>query len=123
MLSRRVTSIYDEALSKSGLKISQFGVLVAVSDRERCRPSELAGLLQMDESTLSRNVERMCARGWLKLEPDADRRSHLITITDKGRAMVLKAYPGWEKAQAETARQLGDDGVAAVKTAARKLRQ
>jgi DNA-binding MarR family transcriptional regulator len=38
----------------------------------------------MDESTVSRNVARMCARGWLHLEPgDDDRRSHQIKITEK----------------------------------------
>ncbi|HKD70467.1 MAG TPA: MarR family winged helix-turn-helix transcriptional regulator [Candidatus Binataceae bacterium] len=124
MLNRMVTSIYDEELAKAGLKISQFSVLVAVIEREKSKPKELAAVLQMDESTLSRNVERMCARGWLKLEPEIeDRRSHVITITDKGKAMVLKAYPGWQKAQAETVRQLGEDGVSAVRSAVRKLRR
>jgi DNA-binding MarR family transcriptional regulator len=123
MLNRMVTSIYDEALSKAGLKVSQFTVLVAVSNRENCRPSELAKVLQMDESTLSRNVERMCARGWLRLEPDEDRRSHLIMITDKGMAMIEKAYPGWQKAQEEAGSQLGEDGIAAVRSAIRKLRR
>jgi DNA-binding MarR family transcriptional regulator len=121
MLSRMVTAIYDEELSKCGLKTSQFSVLVAVIEREKSRPKDLAEVLQMDESTLSRNVERMCARGWLKLEPDTDRRSHLISITEKGKAMVLKAYPGWRKAQEQMVRQLGEDGVTALRSAVRKL--
>ncbi|HEY2104724.1 MAG TPA: MarR family winged helix-turn-helix transcriptional regulator [Candidatus Binataceae bacterium] len=123
MLNRIVTGIYDEALSSAGLKVSQFSVLVAVSNEGKCRPSELAKTLQMDESTLSRNVERMCARGWLRLEPDQDRRSHLITITDKGMAMIQKAYPGWLKAQAEAGSQLGEDGIAALRSALRKFRR
>ena len=123
MLNRMVTAIYDEALSSAGLKVSQFTVLVAVANQERSRPSELAKVLQMDESTLSRNVDRMCARGWLRLESDEDRRSHLITITDKGMAMIRKAYPGWQKAQEEAVSQLGEDGIAALRSAIRKLRR
>ena len=123
MLNRMVTAIYDEALSGTGLKISQFTVLVAVCNQERCRPSELAKMLQMDESTLSRNVERMCAKGWLKLEPDEDRRSHLIATTTKGRDMVLKAYPAWQKAQAETVSRLGDNGVGALRSAVRSIQR
>jgi DNA-binding MarR family transcriptional regulator len=123
MLSRIVTAAYDKAVAKAGLKISQFTVLVAVSNFEKCRPKDLAKSLAMDESTLSRNVERMCAKGWLRLEPDIDRRSHLITITDKGQAMILKAYPQWQKAQEETVRQLGVEGVATVRSALRKVRQ
>lgn len=123
MLNRIVTAIYDEALAGTGLKVSQFTVLVAVANQEKSRPSELAKVLQMDESTLSRNVERMCARGWLRLEADEDRRSHLITITDKGMAMIQKAYPGWQKAQEEAASQLGAEGIAALRSAIRKLRR
>ena len=64
-LNRIVTAIYDTALASAGLKTSQFTVLVAVANREKARPAELTRLLQMDESTLSRNVERMCTKGWL----------------------------------------------------------
>ena len=70
MLSRLISGIYDDALAGMELKVSQFTVLVAVVNREGARPSGLAKVLAMDESTLSRNVERMCARGWLRLKPD-----------------------------------------------------
>src|SRR5215469_14704816 len=79
-LNRMVSAIYDGALASAGLKTSQFTVLVAVANRGPVRPAELAELLQMDASTLSRNVERMCAKGWLRLKADHDRRSHLIEL-------------------------------------------
>src|SRR5690349_6115668 len=68
MLNRMVTAVYDEALAETGLKTSQFNLLVAVTNREGSRPADLAKILSMDESTLSRNAERMCAKGWLRLE-------------------------------------------------------
>ena len=120
-LNRIVTAIYDGALASAGLKTSQFTVLVAVSNRENVRPSELTKLLQMDESTLSRNVERMCARGWLRLERDEDRRSHLIEVTNKGQALIRKCLPAWQQAQEEVSRRLGADSVAALRSALRKL--
>jgi DNA-binding MarR family transcriptional regulator len=86
-------------------------------------PSELAKILAMDESTLSRNVDRMCTRGWLRLETgDKDRRSHRIFITSQGAALLKKAYPAWLKAQSEVTRQLGPDGVSALKSVVDKLR-
>lgn len=116
MLSRVITAVYDEALSELGLKVSQFSVLTAVANREETRPAELAKVLEMDESTVSRNVERMCAKGWLRLEPRGeDRRSHQIAITEKGMALIRKGYPAWQKAQNEVIRQLGPDGVLALK--------
>jgi DNA-binding MarR family transcriptional regulator len=113
-------AIYDGALAKAGLKTSQFTVLVAVANRGKARPAELTKLLQMDESTLSRNVERMCARGWLRLE-DEDRRSHVIEVTDKGQALIRRSLPAWQEAQAEISQRLGTDNVAALRSALRKL--
>src|SRR5579864_4937678 len=122
MLNRMVTSIYDDALAGAGLKASQFNLLVTTASREDTRPAELAKFLEMDESTLSRNVARMCARGWLRLEPGDDRRSHQITITDMGKALLRKSYPAWQQAQSQVAHKLGPDGVAALKSVVRRLR-
>ena len=122
MLNRMITAIYDDALASVGLKASQFNLLVATANREEPRPAELAKYLEMDESTLSRNVERMCNKGWLRLEPGEDRRSHVIKVTDKGRAMIRKAYPAWQQAQDDVSRRLGADSIAALKLVLRKLR-
>src|SRR5260370_2359548 len=100
-----VRAIYDGALASAGVKARQFSVLVAVANREKARPAELTKLLQMDESTLSRNVERMCARGWLRLERDKDRRSHLIEVTDKGQVLIRKCLPVWRQAQEEVSQR------------------
>src|ERR1700733_1146891 len=120
-LNRMVRAIYDGALASAGLKTSQFSVLVSVANRKQARPAELTKHFQLDESTLSRNVERMCARGWLRLVQDADRRSHLIEVTDKGQALIRKCLPTWQKAQAEVSRRLGADTVAELRSALRKL--
>jgi DNA-binding MarR family transcriptional regulator len=120
-LNRMVSAIYDNALASAGLKTSQFSVLVSVANRRQARPAELIKVLQLDESTLSRNVERMCARGWLRLVQDEDRRSHLIEVTDKGQALLRKCLPAWQKAQIEISRRLGTDSVAELRSALRKL--
>jgi DNA-binding MarR family transcriptional regulator len=123
LLSRVITGVYDDALAEVGLKISQFSVLNVIATREETRPSELAKFLEMDESTLSRNVARMCAKGWLRLEPgDDDRRSHQITVTEKGMALLRKSYAAWQKAQNQIAHRLGPEGVTALKSIVRKLR-
>lgn|SRR5215469_2064315 len=120
-LNRMVTAIYDGALANAGLKTSQFSVLVSVANRKQARPAELTKHLQLDESTLSRNVDRMCARGWLRLVQDDDRRSHLIEVTDRGQALIRKCLPAWQKAQTEVSRRLGTDTVAELRSALHKL--
>jgi DNA-binding MarR family transcriptional regulator len=123
MLNRMITSIYDDALAEVGLKTSQFNLLVSVSNREPARPAELAKILEMDESTLSRNVERMCAKGWLILKPEQDRRSHLIRVTDSGRELIRKGFPAWEKAQDEVGHRLGADSLTALSSVLGKLKK
>ena len=120
-LSRMVSTIYDGALAEAGLKTSQFGVLVVIANRGKARPAELTKLLQLDESTLSRNVERMRAKGWLRLKADGDRRSHVIELTDKGEALLRKSLPLWRQVQGEVSARLGAESIAALRSAMRKL--
>jgi DNA-binding MarR family transcriptional regulator len=122
MLNRMITAIYDDALAGAGLKASQFNLLVAAVNSEPSRPADLAKALEMDDSTVSRNVERMCTKGWLRLEADDDRRSHLIKATEKGLNLIRSSFPAWQKAQAEVSRRLGSDNVAALKSMLRALR-
>ncbi len=123
LLSRVISGVYDDALAGVGLKVSQFSLLNAIANGEDPRPAELAKSLAMDESTLSRNVARMCERGWLRLEPgDDDRRSHEITLTEKGMALLEKSFPAWQRAQRQVTERLGPDGVAALKSIRKKLR-
>jgi DNA-binding MarR family transcriptional regulator len=96
-------------------------VLVAVANRGQARPAELTKLLQIDESTLSRNVEGMCIKGWLRLERDEDRRSHPIEVTDKGQALIRKRFRAWRQGQKEVSQRLGAETPAALKSALRTL--
>jgi len=113
VLSRALTAISDRALSPIGLKTSQFNLLVVVSLEDR--PAKICAGLQMEESTLSRNVERMQRRGWVQFSAGPDRRSHLIKITAKGRKLLKRAYPIWLEVQREIGRRLGAEGTAALK--------
>ena len=70
MLNRVVTNIYDEALRPLGLKVSQMNILAATLKMGVARPAAVCQRLHLDESTLSRNVERMKAKGWLEVVPD-----------------------------------------------------
>jgi DNA-binding MarR family transcriptional regulator len=120
-LNRMVTTIYDSAFAGAGLKTTQFGMLVVIANRGKARPAELTKLLQLDESTLSRNVERMRAKGWLRLKSDGDRRSHAIELTEKGEALLRKCLPMWRRVQDDVAKRLGTESVAALRSAVRRL--
>lgn len=119
MLNRIITGIYDDALRPLGLKASQMNALVVTSKLGVARPAQVCELLQMDTSTLSRNVERMMANGWLEVVPDEDGRSQPFRITPKGAALLEKAVPAWRQAQKKAAAILGEQGVASLNQAVR----
>ena len=111
MLNRVVTNIYDDALRSLDLKVSQLNILVAAAKMGTARPIEVCEHLHLDVSTLSRNVERMKARGWLEVVPDEDGRSQPFRLTPQGRKLLEKAVPAWSEAQQQVKRVLGDDFV------------
>lgn len=123
LLGRAVTGIYDEALRDHGLKVSQMNLLAAVSMLGRARPGQLGALLCMEKSTLSRNVDRMAARGWLETQPDEDGRSHRLAVTQEGRRVLREAHPAWKRAQRRVRRLLGGKDLAAVSRLAARLRR
>jgi DNA-binding MarR family transcriptional regulator len=83
-------------------------ILVATAKLGTARPTEICEHLHLDVSTLSRNVERMKARGWLEVVPDEDGRSQPFRLTSQGRKLLEKAIPAWSKAQQQVKKILGD---------------
>jgi DNA-binding MarR family transcriptional regulator len=87
------------------------------------RPARVCDILQLDTSTLSRNVKPLQAHGWLEVVPDEDARAQPFRLTPQGRRLIEKAVPAWEQAQRQATELLGDEGIALLDRAAKKLRR
>ena len=122
VISRVISRIYDEALRPHGLKGSQMSILAVISGLGRAKPSEICDLLQLDASTLSRNVSRMKTKGWLNAAPRGDRRAHRLELTTEGMQMILEAFSSWQEAQDKVTRTLGEENAAAIRKVARTIR-
>lgn len=121
LLNRVVTNLYDDALRPFGMKVSQFNILVVAAKLGLARPAKVCEILQLDTSTLSRNVERMRAHGWLEVVPGEDARMQPFRLTAKARKLLERMAPSWEKAQQKAGELLGEDGVAVLAKTASKL--
>ena len=120
LLNRVVTNLYD-ALRPLGLKVSQLNILVVTAKVGVARPAQVYEILQLDSSTLSRNVERMRAKGWLEVVPAEDARTQPFRLTAQGKRLLERAVPAWEQAQQQAGELLGEDGVALLTKTAKKL--
>jgi DNA-binding MarR family transcriptional regulator len=121
LLNRVVTNFYDEALRPLGLKVSQLNILIVTTRLGLARPAQVCEILQLDTSTLSRNVERMRAHGWLEVVPDEDARTQPFRLTVRGKRLIEKAVPAWEEAQRQATELLGDEAIGLLDKASRKL--
>src|SRR6516165_5084517 len=123
LLNRVVTNLYDDALRPLDLKVSQLNLLVVAAKLGLAQPAKVCELLQLDTSTLSRNVERMRAKGWLEAVPGEDARTQPFRLTAQGRKLLERAIPAWERIQRRATQVLGDDWIALFGEAASKLRR
>jgi DNA-binding MarR family transcriptional regulator len=101
--ARAVSQVYDEALAPSGIKITQFSLLRAVERNEPVAISVLAEELDLERTTMARNLAPLERDRLVTLAPGSDQRVTEVRLTPKGRAAVVKALPLWQNAQAEIA--------------------
>lgn len=106
-VAQATTEIYDRALEPSGLKITMFRVLRRLSHAGEPTISELARIVELDRSSLGRNLKVLERQNLVRFSEGDDERSKLVRLTPKGRAALDKALPLWTKAQARMQSVLG----------------
>src|SRR5690606_2761451 len=113
-LDRMVSRHYDHFVSAAGLKNSQYSLLSHVVKLGPIRPSDLARRMQMDASTLTRNLQPLVAQGWLTIGAGKDARSRLVEATKAGQAKRTEGQRAWKAAQLALNERLGVERVAAL---------
>ncbi|MEO5735955.1 MAG: MarR family winged helix-turn-helix transcriptional regulator [Variovorax sp.] len=113
-LCRLVSRHYDAHVAASGLKTTQYSLLSHVLHIGPLRPVDLARAINVEASTLTRNLKPMFAAGWLTQGEGPDARSRLIAITDAGRAKRAEAQAHWRDAQLGLNDLLGAERVLAL---------
>lgn len=125
--SRAITQAYDSALRKTGIRATQFNVLVALKRTGEIPLSALANVLGMDRTTLTRNIAPLIRRKLVAEHSSGDRRVRLFSLTPSGDKVLHSALPRWSEAQERIRRVLSSDQtrilgqtLASVTAAARK---
>jgi DNA-binding MarR family transcriptional regulator len=114
-LGRVVARHYEAMLAGSGLRINQYSLLSAVVKLGPVGLGELASVLRLDGSTLSRNLQPLVEQGYVEVRPGGDdARSRTALATEAGRAARAEAQRMWKQAQLALNERLGPDRVAAL---------
>ena len=107
--ARAITRLYDDFLRPSGLRSTQYSVLMAASLRGPVPLTKLAEITVTERTTLTRNLTILEKMGFILIEPGQDRRERQVSITEQGERVLLEAIPLWEAAQAHMEQGLGGD--------------
>lgn len=106
-LDRAIKARYDESLSPLGLKSTQATLLVFIAGSDNPRAADLVAPMGIDQTTLSRNIERLINMGLVRADPEPDARSKRLSLTPAGRRKMKAALPLWQHAQKEMKAILG----------------
>jgi DNA-binding MarR family transcriptional regulator len=123
-LSRIITRIYDDAMRPLGITASQFTLLTQLAQQDGITAVEIGHSLDIEKSTLSRNLKRLLQDGFITMDPPAGRRGRGLHLTLKGTSVIQQGFPVWREAQTRTIRVLGPESrsiLDALLTQAEKL--
>lgn len=94
--SRRLLEALDDDLATNGLSLSDYEILVHLSDapERRLRMSDLAEKTILSRSRLSHRIKYMEGKGWVERQKCAsDKRGTWAVMTNKGWSSIVKAAP------------------------------
>lgn len=97
--AREISRLFDRRLRPHGLRSTQFSVLAALALAGPRSVSDLADLLGLERTSLTRAAGLIEVRGWIATRPSEDARVRCLVLTDAGRAKVEEAYPSWAEVQ------------------------
>ena len=104
-----MTDYYDAALRELNLTTSQYSLLKNLYRLETASTSELAEHVNLDRSTLVRNLKPLLERELIVDLAQEKARNHKFMVSAKGFALLEEANPRWEKAQEEIKAYLGKE--------------
>ena len=93
-LARNITRLTEDAFATTGVAPSLAFVLMTVSRNPGIQPSEVARIMMLSPSTLTRLVDKLETKGLLRREPEG--KTIHIHLTGKGDQLVPALLAAWQ---------------------------
>ena len=115
-LQRTVGRRFDQALRPLGLSMAQLELLAWLHMQGGpVRPSDLAEIMAVERSTMSRNLAILERRRWVVTAMTSSTgRSMAVALSPEGREKLREAGQTWAAVQGETEALLGPDAAATI---------
>lgn len=114
--ARQISRFYDAHLEPTGLRITQFLTLAALSEVGRAAVNALAERLDIERTAMGKMVGFLERDGLVSIEPSpTDGRSRLVKLTKAGQRVHEQAAPLWQEAQRQFEQLNGTENVASMR--------
>ncbi len=121
--TRAISRIYAEEMKSCGIKRSQFAILAHLEHLGVVQLTELADIMIMDRTTLSRNLKPLHSNGLVHINVSpTDARARELSLSKEGKAKFREAYKLWKKAQRRVLTLFGEENWVALEETLVELR-
>jgi DNA-binding MarR family transcriptional regulator len=115
--ARYVTQLYERHMATVGLTAAQFTILAKLNRLPGSTMQSLAEMMVMDRTTLVRALKPLQRDGLIVTEASAqDARSHVFSLSERGRAKFDLACDAWQAAQNEFEKGYGRERAKTLRT-------
>lgn len=114
--ARKVTAVYDTALEPFGVNLAQYSLLRTVERTARLSLTRLGRLVELDRSTVGRNVRLLERMGLVQLGAGPDQREASVALTEAGRQLLASSEACWRAAQEQVEARLGAETARHLRT-------
>ena len=121
--ARAVTRMYDVAMQESGIRSTQFTMLVGIAKNQPVSIGALADVLVIDRTTLTRSLRLLQEEGLIRISKRSVMRQRFLTIAPKGARTLARSLPVWRKAQKEFVATVGSKHWLELRNELEKLAQ
>jgi DNA-binding MarR family transcriptional regulator len=107
--ARAVTQLYDAALQESGIRSTQFAILVGIAKNQPVAIGALAEILIIDATTLTRSLQLLKKEGLIRISDRERMRQRFLALTPKGEKTLGHSLPVWRKMHERFVATVGRD--------------
>lgn len=105
--ARAITRAYDAILQETGMRSTQFAILVGIAKKQPVSIGALADLLVIDPTTLTRSLGLLRKEGLITISNRSAMRQRFLALTDRGERALARTLPAWRKVQEQFVTTVG----------------
>jgi DNA-binding MarR family transcriptional regulator len=107
--SRIISKLYAQQMRPAPIRGPQFSLMMMIARQDSPAISELSRDIGADRTTMTRNLDQLAKRGFIRVVQGKDLRTKAVEVTPKGKAALDRSIAYWQKAQARTVKVLGQE--------------